>query len=300
MDQYIYYNWKEYPIPIQYSLPKWINAVEAGLLIDGSIEDEDLLSIFYEWDKRWIIKIEKQGKKISIQQGNWLPDDAKEYEKYMYDTFFSTGSINLIEARILVMDYCFKKWWIENYIPLVQEIYNKRGRLTLLWFLLLPILFFFFTFVVLLIFSIIYTSITWVDHFQISPDIHIHWGGSLFMFLLSLYILIKFLIARFIANRICTKQMKKIQINNTASWAALVAELLWYKKYLDQIRLISKDDSIKEDTLMQYGMADHNIALKTDTTSCTIKSIKKHTCNNIRFLWAYLIRYLNTKRNQTN
>lgn len=300
MDQYIYYNWKKYPIPIQYSLPKWINAVEAGLLIDGSIEDEDILSIFYEWDKRWIIKIEKQGKKISIQQGNWLPDDAKEYERYMYDSFFSNGSINLIEARILVMNYCFNKWRIENYIPLVQEIYNKRGRLTLLWFLLLPILFFFFTFVVLLIFSIIYTSITWVDHFQISPDIHIHWGGSLFMFLLSLYILIKFLIARFIANRICTKQMKKIQINNTASWAALVAELLWYKKYLDQIRLISKDDSIKEDTLMQYEMADHNIALKTDTTSCTIKSIKKHTCNNIRFLWAYLTKYLNIKRNQTS
>ena len=275
MPQYIYYQWKQYPVPIQYSLPKWINSVEAGLLIDWSIEDEDLLSIFYEWDKKWIIKIEKQWRYLNIMKIKALPDDAKKYEKYIYDNFFSSEKFNLLEARLLVMDYCFQKWWIQDYIPLVQKIFNKMIRFALLWY-------FFLSIICVILFVIVCITILLIK-WEISHD-----GAINITNIIEWYIFLKILVATFISRRICINRIKKLHVSATTLWAEVVAELLWYKKYLNKTIHDNNDDDMKEDFLMKYGLADHNVALKIDTPFHTIRGLKKYTYNSIKFLPTYL------------
>jgi hypothetical protein len=267
MAQYIYYQWKQYPVPIQYSLPKWINSVEAGILIDGTIEDSDILSIFYDWDKEWIVKIVNEDGDIRIRQNNPLPDDAKEYEKFIYNSFFSEGRINLIGARVLIMDYCLKKWWIEDYWPEIWKILNTRRLWTLLSFLVLTIV----VGICIWVGMLILLLVLWINSFHATYGFSSNWSPMGVFFIL--YVFGKFLLSFYISARITIWRLKKIKVKKTSLGTSLLSQLLWYKKYLEQIRL--GDNNEKENTEMQYWTAAHNTVLKTDKTYYTIKHVKK-------------------------
>lgn len=267
MSQYVYYQWKQYPIPIQYSLPKWMNSVEAGILIDGTIEDSDILSIFYDWDKEWIVKIVNEDGDIKIRQNNPLPDDAKEYEKFIYNGFFSEGRINLIGARVLIMDYCFKKWWIEDFWPALRKIINTRWLWTLLSFFLITIIIGVCIWMGILILLIVLS----INSFHTTYGFNLNWDimGPFAI----VYILGKLLLSIYISTRITIRKLKKVKVKKTALGTSLLSQLLWYKKYLEQIRL--NDSNEKESTEIRYWTAAHNTALKTDKPYYTIKHMKK-------------------------
>jgi len=258
MPQYIYYQWKQYPVPIQYSLPKWINSVEAGLLVDGSIEDEDIFSLIYEWDNKWIINMEKQGQRIKIEEIKWLADDAKNYEKYIYNGLFSKDKISAIRARVLIMDYCFKKWWIKNFWPTLKGTLNEW----ILWTLFIAFWLYILSIAVrILIFFLWESWLSWLLFIVLS------------LFNFSLFAPVSFFIISMIFSfRIIIEKIKTVKIERTNLWIKIQSQLLWYKKYLDQIKLRSSHHD-NESIEVQYGTAAHNIALKTDNTYYTLKQM---------------------------
>ena len=114
MPQYIYYQWRQYPVPIQYSLPKWINSVEAGVLIDGSADVDDVLSLIFEWERKKILRIEDSWTTIKFHKLKDLSENSKPYEQTLFNELFSDQKININKIRLEVLDYCFKMWWIED------------------------------------------------------------------------------------------------------------------------------------------------------------------------------------------
>ena len=94
------------------------------------------------------------------------------------------------------------------------------------------------------------------------------------------YILGKLLLSIYISTRITIRKLKKVKVKKTALGTSLLSQLLWYKKFLEQIRL--GDNNEKENTEIQYWTAAHNTVLKIDKTYYTIKHVKKfmHTKNS--------------------
>jgi len=272
MPQYIYYQWKQYPVPIQYSLPKWINSVEAGLLIDGTLEDEDILSIFYDWAQRWIVKIVKRGNNINIIKTAWLPDDAKIYERYIYHAFFDGitifkhWKINLVTARILIMDYCFNKWWIQDFMPQVKQIVKATRWTTRIMPVFLASLFF------------VFMTVTEIP----MPGI----VAVIFAILIKYPFDLLFEFWYIGAEKVYMNKLKA-PIKYTHEWTKLAGELLWYKKYLDQIKISCKNKNIKENILIKDWTAGDNIALKSDNTPNIMKALKKYTYVHVKALWKY-------------
>jgi len=223
MPQYIYYQWKQYPVPIQYSLPKWINAAEAGVIIDWSADVDDLLSFVPEWIRKWFVSVSETSTTIKFHKIKDLPENAKPYEKTLFNELFSNQKININKIRLEVLDYCFKMGWIKD--PFWSHPWNK-GKFVLALFVLF--------FLVLLFWS--------------SEKI------SILIWILCSPILILILICPWEdSNSILSNPDNKKKCHSrtilTKQWKQLERHLLWYKKFLKKIKITTRTDTIDDGTL---------------------------------------------------
>ncbi len=91
-----------------YKPPKNITPAEAGLLIDDKIDNRDLLSLIYYWASNGYLEIEESEDKSSffkkkdyvLKKIKDLPDDAKEFEKIIFNGLFS-GKIKAVRVSTL-------------------------------------------------------------------------------------------------------------------------------------------------------------------------------------------------------
>ncbi len=78
---------------IQYQPPEDLDSAAVGYIIDGSVEDRDIISLIIYWADKGYLTIEDQGKnKLVLKKTDIpLPEDAPKYGKIFYDRLFKSG-----------------------------------------------------------------------------------------------------------------------------------------------------------------------------------------------------------------
>lgn len=74
---------------VQFQPPAGLDSAAVGYIIDGSVSDEDITSLFVFWADRGFIKIrETQNRTLAFTKLRELPADAPEYAKLLFDKVF--------------------------------------------------------------------------------------------------------------------------------------------------------------------------------------------------------------------
>lgn len=74
---------------IQYQPPEGLDSAAVGYVIDGSVEDKDIISLILYWADRGYLRIEEKKKgKVALYKLQNIPKDAPNYQKYMFDNLF--------------------------------------------------------------------------------------------------------------------------------------------------------------------------------------------------------------------
>lgn len=88
---------------VQYQPPDGLDSAAVGYIIDGKVQEKDLLSLIIYWaDKGYLTIEEKLKDKLTLHMKKQLPKNAPEYQRVMYDELFKTGlSVNIDELQYL-------------------------------------------------------------------------------------------------------------------------------------------------------------------------------------------------------
>lgn len=269
MPQYIYYQWKQYPVPIQYSLPKWMNAAEAGVLIDGSADSDDVLSLIYEWERKNFIKIDDNWENINFSILKELPPTAKPYEKTLFTELFSDQKININRIRLEVLDYCFKMGWI--YDPFWGEIWEYPAFLVAVCIIATIFLFFSVIWIPIGIILIIAlcTKLN-KPHYISNSTLHLYlWANPQYLPK-----------CKYISEPLCVESYSTTPL--TEKWKLLQSHLIWYQEYLDKVKITTRTDKVNDGTLSD------RVPLGINYGGDIINSIKKHKVNKKEYSYDIL------------
>lgn len=88
---------------IQYQPPEGLDSAAVGYIIDGKVQNKDLLSLIIYWaDKGYLSIEEKRKDKLTLHMIRSLPANLPKYQKIMFDELFKTGlSVNIDELQYL-------------------------------------------------------------------------------------------------------------------------------------------------------------------------------------------------------
>lgn len=93
---------------IQFQPPAGLDSAAVGYIIDGSVSNEDVVSLFVFWADRGFIKIrETKNKKLAFTKLKDLPKDAPQYAVKLFDKVFGKGSES-IGKEVLVSSLKYK------------------------------------------------------------------------------------------------------------------------------------------------------------------------------------------------
>ena len=78
---------------VEFYPPEGITSADAGYIIDGTVDKEDVVSLMFYLAQQGCISIEEQGKKdFVIHKTGELPPTAKNYEQVFFEGLFAGGS----------------------------------------------------------------------------------------------------------------------------------------------------------------------------------------------------------------
>ncbi len=81
---------------VEFKAPQGLTPAECGLILDGKVDNRDLLSMIVYWASKGYIKIIEKNKQVSLEKLKEL-DNPKRYEKTIFDAIFE-GS-DLVEIK---------------------------------------------------------------------------------------------------------------------------------------------------------------------------------------------------------
>lgn len=77
------------PAPVEFYPPEGITPAEAGYIIDGTVDDKDVISLVIFWASKGLISIEQTGREdLRLVKLNNLTDTAHDYEKTLFSAVF--------------------------------------------------------------------------------------------------------------------------------------------------------------------------------------------------------------------
>lgn len=83
---------------VQYQPPQGIDSASVGYIIDGAVEDRDVLSLIIYWADQGFLMIEEEKKgKLRLHRVRPLPADAPDYAQTMFQALFKKGDVCKIE-----------------------------------------------------------------------------------------------------------------------------------------------------------------------------------------------------------
>lgn len=77
---------------VEFKAPDGMTPAECGLVLDGKVDNRDLTSMIVYWAGKGYLKIIEKGKTVSLQKLKEL-DNAKSFEKTVFNSIFQTGSL---------------------------------------------------------------------------------------------------------------------------------------------------------------------------------------------------------------
>ena len=134
---------------IQYDAPKWIDAPEAGVLIDNKLDSKDITSMIYQRAANHYIKIYKEEddeKKFYIKKLKDIPEDSKEYQLKLFNILFkdwdeyhfsqhrSSFSFALTDVYSKLNSYINKQNWFKNtFFSGIWSSFKRQNRVIIFW-----------------------------------------------------------------------------------------------------------------------------------------------------------------------
>ena len=73
---------------VEFKAPDGLTPAECGYIIDGRIDNRDLVSMLVYWGSRGYLKIEEKKKNITLHKLKELPENAKSFEKNLFGNIF--------------------------------------------------------------------------------------------------------------------------------------------------------------------------------------------------------------------
>ncbi len=106
--------------PVEFNTPTDMTPAEAGFLVDGIVDEEDLSSLIVFWAGKKYISIEGEKKKQKlIKLVDKLPEESREYEKKLFSVIFGA------EKEILVKNISDRINNSENNQKTVQKVVDE-------------------------------------------------------------------------------------------------------------------------------------------------------------------------------
>lgn len=237
--------WSE-KILVQYDLSKEISPSEAGIMMYKKAEISNLLCVVYKWIRERKVDIQiKDWNKYLVSIDN-LWKDADEYESYLFYSIFNyigqsvKFNKNLLRKyKLKVNDMIFKlcqsKWYFEeweigDYIVVnedgsEQKVYNLGGSLSVWCFLA-------------------FLFVSWIISLC---------AGNLY-FGLSCWVLVILVICNSRWNKVYEQKL-------TDKWKKMLAEIIWYKYYLENCEEEQINSDLEENEVYSKHLP-YAIALK--------------------------------------
>ena len=253
---------------VEFAPPKWLSPIEVWYLYDMEIWESDIVCLLYRWAEMWIISLSCENNRVLKIIKNWsiLDKNVPKYEMKFWDMLFEQWNIvffpnkfmykDLWDFKNLVKEYCRDKCWItkkdvyfsvEDFFktilpgkePTKEISYIPYGRLLwfILWFLMMIIWVF-----ILLRCVILYGAISL-------------WNGLIFIWFFVGWMWVSFLFFW-----VLSETTDKHAVKLTKKWERLVAEIYWYKKFLEsceenQLKEFMDKDPLYLDKVLPYAVA---------------------------------------------
>lgn len=220
-----------YPVIVQYTPPKWMNSAEAWLLFNCRVDPVDMTSLFYQWAKDNLIKINynidnidpKKIKSVTFTKIKDIPESYPYYEKELFSNLFWDKKSKYINENT-DLSKTVSLEWLEDFWLHKHRFFRKK-KLSF-WRIILSIIFF-------------CLLILWFYYFK-------RLSVLFWMFSLPLFCGIAY------------KQNNKIKF--TDEWEKLAAHIIWYAKFIKecdekQLKTFIKEDPLFIDNTLPYAVA---------------------------------------------
>ncbi|MEG0630273.1 MAG: DUF2207 domain-containing protein [Christensenellaceae bacterium] len=83
---------------VEFNAPQGMNSADVGFIIDGIVEDKDVVSLLIYWADKGNIEIHEEKKNMIFKKIAELPEDANDYETIMFDKMFERSDTTSLEA----------------------------------------------------------------------------------------------------------------------------------------------------------------------------------------------------------
>ncbi len=80
-------------VPVAFAAPKGLNSAGVGYVVDGSVENKDVLSLIIDWANRGYISIHEDHERLSFTKLREMDEDVPLYERRFFNRFFKKGDV---------------------------------------------------------------------------------------------------------------------------------------------------------------------------------------------------------------
>ena len=75
-------------VPVEFTAPEGISSTEVGMILNGSVQNREVLSLILDWANRGYLTIEDQEKTLKLNKPMSLPEDAPVAELRLFNALF--------------------------------------------------------------------------------------------------------------------------------------------------------------------------------------------------------------------
>ncbi len=110
---------------VEFYPPEGTTSAEVGYIVDGIIDNKDLISLLIYWADKGYIAIEtRDSDEFTLTRLRGMPSDANNYERMMFDGIFRTGTVVKSEK----LQNSFYKTLAESKAALQKSIETKKQK----------------------------------------------------------------------------------------------------------------------------------------------------------------------------
>jgi uncharacterized membrane protein YgcG len=115
--------------PVEFYPPEGLSSGDIGYLVDGRVQQRDLLSMFLWWASKGVLSIEETSKgKFTIRKLGELPANVKSFERILWNSFGAELNLGKPSSSLASSLITAKKALIDDYKQDVQRtLYTKRS-----------------------------------------------------------------------------------------------------------------------------------------------------------------------------
>lgn len=78
---------------VEFSAPEGVSSAEVGYIIDGAVDNRDIISLILDWGNRGYLRIEDDKETLTLSKLKDLPKENPTYEKSLFNSLFNKKDV---------------------------------------------------------------------------------------------------------------------------------------------------------------------------------------------------------------